>query len=137
MMSAFLVEVKTLNRIISYLDHELIRSTWLRWKFETDLGVNFAGDWKTALGQKMWDLNQLSLGYRYGDAKQELFYQYTPVACSAIQAYKSLRCWHYQCCEGDIPKASKLYKFFDTVVLKHIADSIVMKTLEYDRAEWG
>ena len=73
-MSAFLVEEKTLNRIISYLDDELRRSAWLRSKFESELGVNFAGDWKTALGQKMWDLNQLALGYRYGDEKQDLLY---------------------------------------------------------------
>ena len=85
----------------------------------------------------MWDLNQLSLGYRYGDAKQELFYQFSNVFCTPIQAYKSLQCWHYQCCEGDIPKESKLYTFFEEIVLKHIADSIIMKTPEYEQAEWG
>jgi hypothetical protein len=83
-MRAFLVEEKTLNRIISYLDDELRRSDWLRSKFATDLGVNFAGDWKTALGQKMWDLNQLALSYRYGDAKQELWYHFSSVSCPAV-----------------------------------------------------
>jgi hypothetical protein len=122
-MSAFLVEEKTLNRIISYLDDELRRSDWLRSKFTTDLGVNCARDWKTALGQKMWDLNQLSLSYRYGDAKQELLYQFSPVSCTEIQAYKSLRCWLYQCCEGDIPKESKLFRFFDSVINHAIRNS--------------
>ena len=136
-MSAFLVEEKTLHRIISYLDDELTRSAWLHSKFESDLGVNFTGDWKTALGQKMWDLNQLALGYRYGEPLQDLFYQFSPVPCSVIQAYKSLRCWLYQCYEGNIPKASKLYTFFDTVVVPHIANSIITKTPEYDQAEWG
>jgi hypothetical protein len=136
-VSAFLVADKTLNRIISYLDDELARSDWLRSKFTTALGVNFAGDWRTALGQKMWDLNQLALGYRYGDQKQEFFYQFSPVPCPVIQAYKSVRCWLYQCCEGDIPEASKLYTFFDTVVVRHIANSIITKTPEYDQAEWG
>jgi hypothetical protein len=136
-MSAFLVADTTLNRIISYLDAELRKSGWLRSKFETDLGVNFAGEWKTALGQKMWDLNQLALGYRYGDEKQDLLYIFSPVPCPAIQAYKSLQCWHYQCCEGDIPKESKLYRFFDEIVLKHIADSIIIRTPEYEQAEWG
>jgi hypothetical protein len=30
--------------------------------------------WRDKLGQKMWDLNQLALGYRYGDEKQNLKY---------------------------------------------------------------
>ena len=136
-MSAFLVADKTLNRIISHLDDALTRSDWFRSKFEAALGVNFAGDWKTALGQKMWDLNQLALGYRYGDSKQELFYQFSPVPCSAIQAYKSVQCWLYQCCEGDIPEVSKLYTFFDTVVAGHIANAIITQTPAYDEAEWG
>jgi hypothetical protein len=136
-VSAFLVSEKTLNRILSYLDEELARSAWLRAKFVRDLGVNVAGDWQTALGQKMWDLNQLSLGYRYGDPRQELWYHYSSVSCRDIQAYKSLQCWLYQCCEGDIPNDSKLYTFFDTVVSQHIAGSIIRKTPEYERAEWG
>ena len=136
-VSAFLIADKTLNRILSYLDEELRRSAWLRSKFEAALGVNFAGDWKTALGQKMWDLNQLALGYRYADPKQELFFQFSYVSCPAIQAYKSVQCWLYQCCEGDIPDASKLYTFFDTVVLRHIANSIITTTPAYEQAEWG
>jgi hypothetical protein len=136
-VSAFLVEEKTLNRILNYLDDELRRSAWLRSKFEADLGVNFAGDWKTALGQKMWDLNQLSLGYRYADPQQELLYHFSHESCSDIQAYKSLRCWLYQCCEGDIPEVSKLYTFFDTVVVRHIASSIITTTPAYEEAEWG
>jgi hypothetical protein len=136
-VSAFLVADKTLDRILSYLDEELRRSAWLRSKFEADLGVNCSGDWKTALGQKMWDLNQLALGYRYKDPRQELWYHFSSVPCSDIQAYKSVQCWLYQCCEGDIPKASKLYTFFDTVVVQHIANSIITQTPEYDQAEWG
>jgi hypothetical protein len=136
-VSAFLVAEKTINRILSYLDRDLRRSAWLHAKFATDLGVNFAGDWKTALGQNMWDLNQLALGYRYGDSKKELLYQFSPIPCPEIQAYKSLQCWLYQCCEGDIPEASKFYTFFDTVVLQHIANAIITNTPAYEQAEWG
>ena len=132
-----MVADKTLNRIISYLADELTRSDWLRSKLTTNLGVNLAGDWRTALGQKMWDLNQLSLGYRYGDPQQELLYHFSSVPCTDIQAYKSLQCWLYQCCEGDIPEVSKLYLFFDTVVVQHIANSLITNTPEYDQAEWG
>jgi hypothetical protein len=136
-MSAFLVEEKTLHRILSYLDDALIESSWFRSACKTELGVNLAGNWQTALGQKMWGLNQLALGYRYGDPKEEFLYQFSYVSCPAIQAYKSLRCWLYQCCEGDIPDASKLYTFFDTVVAGHIANAIIINTPAYDQAEWG
>lgn len=136
-MSAFLVADKTLNRILSYLDRELRRSAWLHEKFSIDLDVNFAGDWQTALGQKMWVLNQLALGYRYGDPQQDLWYRFSSVPCTDIQAYKSLQCWLYQCCEGEIPAGSKFYKFFDTVVVGHIANTIITNTSAYEQAEWG
>jgi hypothetical protein len=136
-MSAFLVEEKTLHRILSCLDEELQGPSGLQAKFEQDLGVNFSGDWKTALGQKMWDVNQLALSYRYGDPREERWYRFSSVPCSRVQAYKSLKCWLYQCCEGDIPEASKLYRFFDTVVLLHIANAILVTSPEYAQAEWG
>jgi hypothetical protein len=85
----------------------------------------------------MWELNQLALGYRYGDEKQEVIYKFVPVSCTPIEAYKALRCWLYQCCEGDIPSESKLYKFFEDVVGKRLAEAIIMRTPEYDKAEWG
>ncbi len=139
-MSAFLVEDKTIHKIINILDFQIRKSPWLKNKFREELGINFEDyniDWKTNLGQKMWDLNQLSLGYRYGDEKQELIYRFSPVLCTPIQAYKALKCWLYQCCEGEIPEESKLYKFFDEIVRRHITDSILTKTPEYDKADWG
>ncbi len=80
-MSAFLVEDKTIHKIINILDFQIRKSPWLKNKFREELGINFEdynNDWKTNLGQKMWDLNQLSLGYRYGDEKQELVYRFWP-----------------------------------------------------------
>ena len=139
-MSAFLVDKKTIDRVITHLDHEIRQSEWLKEKFEKELNLNFEdfdNDWKNILGQKMWDLNQLSLGYRYGDAKQELKYSFYPALETSIQAYKSLSCWLYQCCEGDIPEISKLYIFFDSFVTKYIAESIVMNSKEWDEGEWA
>jgi hypothetical protein len=127
-MSAFLVEDKTISKILTYLDHEIRRSNWLRAKFENELGINFDADWQTKLGQKMWDLNQLALGYRYGDEKEELTYTFSSVSCTPVEAFKALQCWMYQCHEGDIPEKSKLYTFFDGIVRKHVAEAIVMKT---------
>jgi hypothetical protein len=97
----------------------------------------FIPDWQTHLGQKMWDLNQLSLRYRYGDKPIVLTYRFQPILCTPIQAFKALQCWQYQCTEGEIPETSKLYTFFDSVVIPALAEAIILRTPEYDQAEWG
>jgi hypothetical protein len=138
MMSAFLVEEKTLHKILSHIRYEIRKSTWLKNKFEEELGLDFSNlYWQTHLGQKMWDLNQLSLGYRYGDKPIVLAYTFHPVLCTPIQAFKALQCWRYQCTEGEIPETSKLYTFFDSVVIPALAEAIIMRSPEYDQAEWG
>jgi hypothetical protein len=68
MMSAFLVADKTIHKILTQVTYDLRQSRWLKNKFEEELSVDFGNpDWQTTLGQKMWDVNQRSLGYRYGD----------------------------------------------------------------------
>lgn len=87
----------------------------------------------------MLDLNQLALGYRYGDEELKLQYFYCDVSrlLSRIQLFKSLQCWMYQCTEGDIPEKSKLYKVFKHKIVSHLAVSIVQSMPEYDEAEWA
>jgi hypothetical protein len=112
--------------------------TWLKEKIEKELHLDFGNpDWQTQLGQKMWDLNQLSLGYRYGDEKVALTYRFQPLPCTPVQAFKALQCWLYQCMEGEIPELSKLYTFFDKVLAPEWAELLIMRTPEYDQAEWG
>src|SRR5688572_1090336 len=95
--------------------------------------VDFStAQWQTHLGQKMWDLNQLSLGYRYGDEKIDLTYRFQPVLCTPVQAFKALHCWLYHCMEGEIPELSRLYLFFKKVVVPEWAELLVMRTPEYE-----
>jgi len=138
-MSAFLVENRTINKILTQLDRDVRRaSTWAEKEVEPKLGINCNDpDWKTKLGQKMLDLNQLSLYYRYGDTQKDLPYQFQTVPCSKVQAFKALQCWIYQCSEGSIPEDSKLYEFFEHVLIPQWAEAIVILTPEYDNAEWG
>jgi hypothetical protein len=137
-MSAFLVEEKTLHKILTQLGREVRKSRWLKEQFEKELQLDFAdSQWQTHLGQKMWDLNQLSLGYRYGDKPINLTYRFQPVLCTPVQAFKALHCWLYQCNEGEIPELSKLYTFFENVFAPQWAELLVMRTPEYDQAEWG
>jgi hypothetical protein len=135
-MSAFLVEERTINKILTQLDARIRQSEWFKEKVELDVDFGEA-DWKTKLGQSMLDLNQISLAQRYGDAKRELIYKFQTAHCSPIQAYKALRCWLYQCAEGDIPETSKLYNAFDKIFGPAIAQFIIERTPEYDEADWG
>jgi hypothetical protein len=138
MMSAFLVADKTLHKILTQVAYEVRQSRWLREQCEKELNLDFTvSHWQTQLGQKMWELNQLSLGYRYGDEKVALTYRFQPFPCTPVQAFKALQCWLYQCMEGEIPELSRLYLFFDTVVAPAWAEAIIMRSQEYDQAEWG
>ena len=138
-MSAFLVKDRTIHKILTQIDVTFgLSENWMKRTLETQLGVDFSdADWRTKLGQKMWDLNQLSLGYRYGDTPIKLTYTFQPVLCTPIQGFKALQCWLYQCMEGEIPEHSKLYQFFEKVYAPRLAESIIMSTQEYQEAEWG
>lgn len=139
-MSAFLVEKKTIDRILSLVASECRRSEFLAEELLEKLNVDVSdGDWRDKLGQKMWDLNQLSLGYRYGDKKEELRYCFDDVSgyTSDCQMFKSLRCRLYQCAEGEIPEKSVLYSVFSHEVSLYLAMRIVQSMPEYDEAEWG
>lgn len=124
-MSAFIVQDKTINRIVSNLkESDFLKS-----------GSYLVQD----LAQKMFDLNCKAIEQRYGAGQAEKFrplkFIFKKEECSEIQALKSLNCWLYQCMEGDIPKTSKLYKFFDALS-GDWANSIVAKITAYSNAEW-
>jgi hypothetical protein len=138
-MSAFLVEQRTISKTLTELDKDVrLARTWAEKEVESKLGIDCnASEWKTKLGQRMLDLNQLALQYRYNDTPEELIYNFQTVPCSKVQAFKALQCWLYQCAEGNIPEDSKLYDVFDNVILPEWAESIAIRTTEYDNAEWG
>jgi hypothetical protein len=80
-----LVDKYTIDRIVTLIDHERRRSGYFRETLEKELNIDFADlDWNTRLGQKMWELNQLALGYRYGDEEVKLTYFYSDVSFSQV-----------------------------------------------------
>ena len=136
-MSAFLVREKTIHKVLFAIAHEMKRSGWFKRQCEKELKIDENTKWQTKLGQKLLDLNQLALSYRYGDEAMELRYKYLPTSCTLIEAYKAIHCWRYQCSEGEVPTKSKLFQFIDNVVLSQLADDIITGMPEYDKAEWG
>jgi hypothetical protein len=140
-MSAFMVEDETINRVVTWLTREVSTSPFiidrLARKYEVDLE---SSNWDEKLAQAMFQLNCDGVNARYGKGEAEKFrplsfqYQwesYFPL----VQVLKSLRCWKYQCNEGDVPQ-TKLYQFFGEVE-KYLALQIVVDLPEYEKAWWG
>jgi hypothetical protein len=56
-------------------------------------------------------------------------------AFSEVQFFKSLQCFLYQCCEGNVYERP-LYKTLDAI-RELLAPSINEDSAEYEAAEWG
>jgi hypothetical protein len=140
-MSAFMVEDKTINRVVSWLIREVAISPFiidrLVRKYEVDLE---SSNWDEKLAQAMFQLNCDGVNARYGKGEAGRFrplnFRYKRESYfSLVQVLKSLRCWKYQCNEGDVPQ-TKLYQFFGEVE-KYLALQIVVDLPEYEKATWG
>jgi len=142
-MSAFIVSNKTLQDIVSYLDLDVrfINSSncygslgriLLKNGFNLELQEH-----KDRLIKEMALLNRLGVNVRYNEQEIEHNVRFIDQPCpSVIQAYKSLGCFLYQCCEGDIPEKNNLYKMFEEIK-SEMAQCIVSSLSAYDKAEWG
>ncbi len=140
-MSAFMVEDETINRIVTWLRREVSTSHFAIDRSARKNGIDLVSfNWDEKLARAMFQLNCDGVNARYGEGEAEKFrplnFTYKPeVYHSLVQVLKSLQCWMYQCCEGDIPK-TKLYQFFEEVE-NHLALKIVMDLPEYNKAAWG
>jgi hypothetical protein len=140
-MSAFMVEDDTINRIVEWLSWEVTRSPRLKLSLEHTLRIETRRPtWEQELGRAMFQLNIGAVHDRYGAGKaarfRDLTYTYKPAHGSEIQVLKSLRCWLYQCREGQVP-TQPLYRFFDEVVEPYVMTKIICALPEYEAAYWG
>src|SRR5690349_14710419 len=105
-MSAYLVDDITINKIVTYLDHELQYDDRAILGIAQKYGIDLTSDnWQAALAQAMYDLNCQALYQRYGDEQRQRAVPYRPEVCNQpIAVFKSLQCWLYQCMEGDAPR---------------------------------
>lgn len=139
-MSAFMVEDTTINRVVTWLKSEVATSHFTIDRLARKYDIDLVSDkWDERLAHAMFQLNCDGVNVRYGDGEAENFrplnFQYKPeIYYSLVQVFKSLQCWMYQCCEGNVPK-TKLYQFFEEVE-HHLAVKIVHSLPEYTKAEW-
>ena len=116
-MSAYVVEKKTIDRIVTYLKD-----------------ANKTQD-PNDLGQRLWDLNAKSVATRYSEEEEKKEYKYNWMPTRKIQVLKSMACFLYQSCEGGLHE-EELYKFIDRE-RSALAVTIVYDTQEYEESEWG
>jgi hypothetical protein len=139
-MSAFMVTDETINRVVTWLAWEVYRNMWLKDNVAKLIAIDLThGNWEAELGNAMFQLNIDAVNARYGDGEAQHFrkleYQYRIVSAPKLQVYKSLRCWLYQCCEGDVFKRP-LYQAFDTVIIDYLMRQIIADLPEYEEAAW-
>ena len=144
-MSAYITGDETINKILGFIKSDCEKNPHIYRPLENkDLGWKDGGhhrDAACALGSEMRNLNIQAVCARYAGENSETLlandnYQYgDKLRPNRIQAFKSLRCWLYQCSEGDVPETD-LFKAFDEVS-KNMATHIVNRMPEFDAAVWG
>jgi hypothetical protein len=140
-MSAYMVQDATINNVVNWLRREIDRLHVIPSKLKK-LGIdtNEAG-WAESLGHAMFQLNISGVEARYGKGgavtfRQMDYHYHLTEPVPLEQVLKSLQCWLYQCCEGEVPE-TELYKLFDTDVRLYLMDKIIDTLPEYQKAEWG
>ena len=80
------------------------------------------------------DVNVDAVNQRYNEHEQPGDYEHHWKLCSTAQAYKALRCFLYQCSEGNIPERA-LYKALHQAAYA-MAHEIVSHLDAYEKADW-
>lgn len=134
-MSAYIVDDATINRVVGFL-----AKTDSRREIARDLDCDLATrEGRAKLAEAMFALNIQAIEARYGEGQatdfRALDFAYRAERTSAIQAYKSLRCWLYQCSEGEISETSLLYAVMERAS-DGLAHEIVAELPAYQDAAW-
>ncbi len=138
-MSAYIVEDATINAVVSFLAMDR-KGDWMRRQIQTETGCDLATtEGKEELGKAMFALNCNAVEQRYGEGQakdfRDLDYTFSlNINVNKFAAYKSLKCWLYQCSEGDVPESSLLYAAMNRVK-GEMADDIVSSLAQYESAK--
>lgn len=142
-MSAFLVDTKTMDKVVNLIDALSPRGRKLGTLAVPNLSAANDDDRDAALqrvGEALYVLNGQALRQRYGNSEGNTLpsYRHHPALISGhktmIAHYKALRCLLYQCAEGDVP-SSPIYKALEAVACE-AAECIVHELPEFKHAAW-
>jgi len=138
-MSAFLVEDKIINKIVTKLALDRDGS-WAQ-RMLGELGYDLETlKGRKKLGWDMFGLNIRAVNMRYPNGQAEDFRTLDFKVCidgnySKVNVLKSLQCWMYQCSEGDCEK-SPLFNVMQKIAYNWACE-IVRTMPEYEKAAWG
>lgn len=135
-MSAYIVENKTINRIISYMQNDREAAYINRELGEISQSPRH---FPKELGLAMFDMNCQAVNTRYEDASSKFNppdYEWNFVVPeNKFQVLKSLRCYLYQCNEGAVPEMP-LFQILDDYA-HDLAYSLVTNLPQYEVCEWA
>lgn len=136
-MSSYMVDDITINKIVAFLSQDGIVTGQFCPLWKIDL---YNKDDCRALAKRMFAMNAMAVNQRYGpgEAKEmhpEPFRYRAVMPPGRVEAYKALRCFQYQCCEGDVPE-TELYKALEWLS-REWEYEIVTSLPEYEAAPWG
>ena len=142
-MSAFIVDDKTINRVVAWMHDAVKRQTDFSWCVRTLQKLGYKLDTEFGckrLAEEMFTLNCDSIEQRYGKGQAKEFrpldFQFSLVCPPGhYQALKSMRCLLYQCCEGDVPEQSDLYNALDKVSLE-LSYQLISRSKAYEAVVW-
>jgi predicted house-cleaning noncanonical NTP pyrophosphatase (MazG superfamily) len=139
-MSSFIVEDKTINIIVSWIDEHTYGNTILDGYVQQALkkvGISsFKNDKELEeFANCLLYLNKLAVDYRYDEKRIMPKMKFKRVEVSNIQVLKSMQCLRYQLDEGEVPK-HKLFKFLSELI-DVLKDDIIYRMTEYEKAVWG
>jgi len=139
-MSAFIIENESLNNIVNSFfwrrNNEHLRDK-LRRDFNINLSCNNDKELNKELsnfGQLLANLNNNSVNSRYSELNEPIeFKLLEKEKVSIYQFLKSVECYTYQSCEGDVDQ-KELFKLMEKVE-NGWASHIVSDLPEYDQAD--
>lgn len=130
-MSAFVVEPKTINRVVTYLQRGNV-ACYLRDEI-TEAGFDIDNN-PQELAQAMMNLNVDAVNQRYAEHATPPVIAFVPLMhCNDFQVLKSLQCWLYQCNVGNVPE-SQLFQLMERAS-NQLAHTIINRLPAYDKAD--
>lgn len=135
-MSAYIVDPETIDRIVTYVEDLQLHSE--RLYLETLKAAEVTAAQATTpdqLGQALYRMNVAAVDHRYNERNPVPLYRYSYRHASPVQVYKSIRCYLYQCTEGDVPE-QPLYKALERLA-ERLAAEIIADLPEYKAAVWA
>lgn len=148
-MSAFMVSNETLSMLANLIERYYVSNDSMGFYFPEELTIELVdtGYCAEEVFKKLVNLNIHSLAQRYPEDYMEMvgYVEFNPqfdiwsftggmVKPWHYQFLKSLRCYLYQCCEGDCYETT-LYKALDKLSME-LAYFIATRQPEYDLADW-